>query len=310
MLAELEEIIQYKQNPQEKRQVMRRTWMKRLMGVQRNVDVWQRLLKVRALVITPQDNMDMWIKFANLCRKSNRMGMAEKTLNSLLGTEDESGNRFTSNTSPQVVYAWLKFSWAKGERVESLTQLQEFSYHLAADLGIDVAETISNIGDYESLTLSGPGIDKTDATGLLARCFHKQAEWQVAMQDQWIDHNSTNILQSFSLATQFDSNWHKAWHSFAIAHFEVIARAERAVNEKTADDLPPHFLKSHVVPAIKGFFRSISLSARSSLQDTLRLLRLMFRYGSNPEVNATLSEGFSTVNIDTWLEVIPQVWPP
>lgn len=29
MLAELEEIIQYKQNPPEKRLVMRRTWMKR-----------------------------------------------------------------------------------------------------------------------------------------------------------------------------------------------------------------------------------------------------------------------------------------
>ena len=79
------------------------------------------------------------------------------------------------------------------------------------------------------------------------------------------------------------------------------------MNEKTADELPPYLLKSHVIPAIKGFFRSISLSARSSLQDTLRILRLMFRYGSNAEVNATLSEGFGTVNIDTWLEVIPQV---
>jgi hypothetical protein len=32
MLAELEEIIQYKQNPQEKRLVMRRTWMKRCVA--------------------------------------------------------------------------------------------------------------------------------------------------------------------------------------------------------------------------------------------------------------------------------------
>ena len=86
-----------------------------------------------------------------------------------------------------------------------------------------------------------------------------------------------------------------------------MSRAERAVNEKTADELPSYLLKSHVIPAIKGFFRSISLSARSSLQDTLRLLRLMFRFGSNAEVNAALSEGFATVNIDTWLEVIPQV---
>src|SRR5271169_4034858 len=92
----------------------------RLMGVQRNVDVWQRLLKVRALVISPQENMDMWIKFANLCRKSNRMGLAEKTLNSLLGGDDESHNHFTTATSPAVVYAWLKFAWARGEKSEAL----------------------------------------------------------------------------------------------------------------------------------------------------------------------------------------------
>lgn len=32
----------------------------------------------------------MWIKFANLCRKSDRLGLAEKTLNSLLGPQDAS----------------------------------------------------------------------------------------------------------------------------------------------------------------------------------------------------------------------------
>ena len=31
MLAELEEIIQYKQSPQEKKEVMRHTWMKRFV---------------------------------------------------------------------------------------------------------------------------------------------------------------------------------------------------------------------------------------------------------------------------------------
>jgi FKBP12-rapamycin complex-associated protein len=319
MLAELEEIIQYKQNPPEKQLVMRRTWMKRyellvyltdyrLMGVQRNVDVWQRLLKVRALVITPQENMEMWIKFANLCRKSNRMGLAEKTLNSLLGGDDDSHNRFTTATSPAVVYAWLKFAWARGEKAEALSQLQDFSEHLATELGIDVAEAVSAIGDNETASWTAPQNPEThDTTALLARCYHKQAEWQVAAQGHWIDHSSSNILQSFSLATQFDPSWHKAWHSFAIAHFDVVSRAERAITEKTADELPSYLLKSHVIPAIKGFFRSISLSARSSLQDTLRLLRLMFRFGNHAEVNAALSEGFATVNIDTWLEVIPQV---
>ena len=284
------------------------------MGVQRNVDVWQRLLKVRALVISPQENMDMWIKFANLCRKSNRMGLAEKTLNSLLGVADQShNNRLNAATSPQVFYAWLKFVFARGDRPEALSQLQDFTYQLAGDLGIDVAEALSTVSDDDVPTwVASSNTDTNETTSLLARCFHKQAEWQLARQGHWIDHQSSSILQSFSLATQFDPNWHKAWHSYALAHFDVLLREEGGGffdNGRSLDELPKYVLKSHILPAIKGFFQSISLSARSSLQDTLRLLRLLFRYGKHVDVNSTFLEGFATVNVDTWLEVIPQVFP-
>ena len=59
----------------------------RLQGCQPDVDVWQRILQVRALVLSPDDDPAMWIKFANLCRKSERMALAEKTINSLLSPE-------------------------------------------------------------------------------------------------------------------------------------------------------------------------------------------------------------------------------
>lgn len=56
-----------------------------------------------------------------------------------------------------------------------------------------------------------------------------------------------------------------------------------------------------------AFFRSIALSPDSSLQDTLRLLTLWFKYGHVNEVSNTIMEGFRSVSVDTWLEVIPQV---
>lgn len=62
---------------------------------------------------------------------------------------------------------------------------------------------------------------------------------------------------------------------------------------------------AHVVMAVKGFFRSISLSQGNSLQDTLRLLTLWFKYGYQADVYKAVSDGFSTVAIDTWLQVIP-----
>ena len=59
----------------------------RLQGCQPDVEVWQRILQVRALVLSPEDDPVMWIKFANLCRKSERMFHAEKTIDSLLYPE-------------------------------------------------------------------------------------------------------------------------------------------------------------------------------------------------------------------------------
>ena len=64
----------------------------------------------------------------------------------------------------------------------------------------------------------------------------------------------------------------------------------------------------HVVSALAGFFRSISLGRgrEPCLQDLLRLLTLWFRYGSEPRVEVSLLEGFECVDIDMWLLVIPQ----
>ncbi|OAA65494.1 tor pathway phosphatidylinositol 3-kinase [Niveomyces insectorum RCEF 264] len=88
MLAELEELIVYKQCDEKKKLSLRKTWEQRLLGCQRNPEVWQRMLRLRGLVVTPMENMQMWIKFSNLCRKSSRMGLAEKSLQHLIGNED------------------------------------------------------------------------------------------------------------------------------------------------------------------------------------------------------------------------------
>lgn len=90
IITEFEEIIKYKQLPpnSEKKLHYQNLWTKRLLGCQKNVDLWQRVLRVRSLVIKPKQDLQIWIKFANLCRKSGRMRLANKALNMLL----EGGN--------------------------------------------------------------------------------------------------------------------------------------------------------------------------------------------------------------------------
>ncbi len=56
-----------------------------------------------------------------------------------------------------------------------------------------------------------------------------------------------------------------------------------------------------------GFFKSISLRNVNALQYTLRLLTLWFKYGAHDDVSHAMATGFSNVEVDTWLEVIPQI---
>ncbi|KAI8062483.1 armadillo-type protein [Gongronella butleri] len=308
MLAELEEMITYKQsaNDLDKQRVIRRTWMKRLEGCERNVEVWQRIVRVRAMVISPQDDMEMWIKFANLCRKSGRFTLSEKTLRSLLGTDGAIGDVSAMLTPhPKIVYAQLKHLWHSSAhdqdgQARALTILRDFTAQKTNDLGLNPDEMAVSL-PIDSSRLSEDG---AEYTRLLARCYLRQGEWQRAMSYELTEDTIPDILRSFLLATRFDQRWHKAWHAWGLINFDIIDYHEKLHQDQP---LPQHVFTHHVVPAVQGFFRSISLSKENSLQDTLRLLTLWFKYGHHAEVSTAVSEGFGTISIDVWLQVIPQL---
>ncbi|EGN96671.1 hypothetical protein SERLA73DRAFT_170096 [Serpula lacrymans var. lacrymans S7.3] len=303
MLSELEEIIAFKQyaDQPERQQSMRKTWMKRLQGCQPDVETWQRILQVRALVLNPEDDPVMWIKFANLCRKSDRMVLAEKTINSLLSPERLQHLRDDQHhmkAPPNVVYAQLKYMWASGAKEESLKFLRQFSASLCKDLQAETKEHSQR---------AGVGKHKLDELSrLLARCYFKQGQWQVELKDDWGARNVKDILHSYLLATHYDATWYKAWHTWALANFEVIGHLENQ-KESTTVDVPGTGLAAHIVQAVQGFFRSIALRNENALQDTLRLLTLWFKFGAHDDVSQAMASGFSTVEVDTWLEVIPQI---
>ncbi|KAI7879884.1 FAT-domain-containing protein [Lichtheimia hyalospora FSU 10163] len=315
MLAELEEMIAYKQagtdtdrprEDSEKQRAIRRTWVKRLEGCERNVEVWQRILRVRAMVVSPEDDMEMWIKFANLCRKSGRFSLSESTLRSLMQATINS----RGEPNAKVVYAQLKHKWhsasqitspedASAVRNQALSILRDFTARNTQDLRLNPDEMAVSLPIDPTLLPA----DAVEYARLLARCYLRQGEWQRALSYELTEDSIQDILRSFLLATRFDQNWYKAWHKWALANFEIID-----YNEKLhQDQLPPQIFNLHVVPAVQGFFRSIALSKESSLQDTLRLLTLWFKYGYQADVSNAIREGFDTISIDVWLQVIPQL---
>lgn len=337
MLAELEEIITYKQNDKNptKQETMRNTWTKRLKGCQRNVEVWQRMLKVRALVIKPEENMEMWIKFSSLCRKSQRYGLAEKALRSLVRTNEDLFEIPLHGAAPYAVnYAILKFMWSSpsGNREGALNQLKEFTMRLTDDIQRKARDISAELSPHNNGVNGSNGMNSLDGSALLngtsnepssskqimewqkllARSHLKQGQWQMALErGEWFHDHADEVLESYAAATKYDPQWHKAWHAWALANFEVANSLAPNANvnsmQQQSAALPHSVVIDHVVPAIQGFFKSIALTSKSTLQDTLRILTLWFTHGGHSGVNAAVTEGISGVSVDTWLEVIPQL---
>ncbi|KAL7421428.1 phosphatidylinositol kinase-related protein kinase tor1 [Cryptotrichosporon argae] len=306
MLSELEEIIAYKDHADqpERQATQRKTWQSRLHGCQRDVEVWQRILQVRSLVLTPNEDMDTWIDFADLCRVSDRLGVAEKTLTSLVGQSVYSpyDPEAKQRAPPPVVFAFLRLKWAQANKTDSrdakyeaLVNLRNFALQVSEDIGLGVRDEAGRLVPPDPLAYG-------EYTKLLAKCHVELGQWQSALREHTHTTDPTAILHDYQLATELDPEWYQAWHTWALANFEVITSLEVAQQAFSTT----HF-GNYIIPAVEGFLRSIALSPGNSLQDTLRLLTLWFTYGYHQGVSQAITQGLSSVNVDVWLEVIPQI---
>nr|CAB3264065.1 serine/threonine-protein kinase mTOR-like [Phallusia mammillata] len=322
LLAELEEVVQYKLMP-ERRPIIRQAWWDRLQGCQRQLEDWQRIIQVRSLVVSPHEDMRTLLKFASLCMKSGRQMLAHKTLVKLLEMDPEMDpSKPLPTTYPYVSFAYIKHVWKQHKKEEALAQMHKF------------VASIQNVPH----TLSDPE-QRSELKHLLSRCYLKCGEWQ---QDVYGINEKTipNIIKYHMLSTEHDRSWYKAWHSWAVVNFECVLfyknkmdtpsdvstrsgvekddesslDSESEVSDlemETKKDLSVHdcisTILKYAVPSVQGFFRSIALSQGNSLQDTLRVLTLWFEYGHWQDLNEVLVEGIKSIQIENWLQVIPQL---
>ena len=164
----------------------------------------------------------------------------------------------------------------------------------------------------------------------------KLGEWELYLtqtQDTFGVETIPGILASFHDATEYQSGWYKAWHEWALANLEVVNYYERTAAKRAANAglgpvaSPPlgqggsgsgssnvsnskeeaEAITGCLIAAIHAFFKSIALGKDQTIQDTLRLLTILFKYGRQKEVESALVEGFGTVSVDAWLQVIPQI---
>ncbi|WOH04828.1 hypothetical protein DCAR_0624240 [Daucus carota subsp. sativus] len=299
-LSELEEVIDYCTLPvgnpvaEGRRALIRNMWSERIKGTKRNVEVWQALLAVRALVLPPTEDSETWLKFVSLCRKSGRTSQARSTLVKLLQFDPETAPANASyHGPPQVILAYLKYQWSVGDdnkRKEAFFRLKDLAMELSSIPSLQPATFSSLIG--------------VSSEPLIARVYLKLGTWQWALSPSLDDGSIQEILSSFRNATYCAKNWAKAWHTWALFNTSVMSHYTTKGLPKVAGQF--------VVAAVTGYFHSIAYAANDkgvddSLQDILRLLTLWFNHGAKPEVQLAMQEGFAHVNINTWLVVLPQI---
>lgn len=109
-----------------------------------------------------------------------------------------------------------------------------------------------------------------------------------------------SVLVRCKGAIDRDSEWYKGWHMWAFVHYRAVTFLEKQNKNHPK-------LDQHLLPAVTGFIRSVALAPYDNLQDTLRLLTLWFKYGARKDIEKAVNDGFDTLNVDTWLGVIPQL---
>ncbi|KAG6574344.1 Phosphatidylinositol kinase (PIK-L2) [Phytophthora cinnamomi] len=285
-------------------------WTRRMLGVERNIEVWQNLMLVRSLVFDPREDVDIWLKYARLCLKSGHVNLAASALlrvgaqpfirsverdpyapipinlggnagasqgfaNGLLSLADSAAQ------DPRVAFSYLRHLWAENREDVALKQMDYF------------IEALEQHGDPTN----------EDMRKLRVQVYIQLGEWQMSLAEphKQADGAFDHVLECLETATKLDPTNDRAWHEWALMNFRAL---EAIVKDPTQGDS-----KRYAVRAIQGFFRSISFGHTSYdvTKDVLRLLTLWFAYGSRSDVHMAMIEGFQEASIDTWLDVIPQL---
>ncbi|CAB1329545.1 unnamed protein product, partial [Coregonus sp. 'balchen'] len=258
---------------------------------------------VRSLVINPHEDMRTWLKYASLCGKSGRLALAHKTLVLLLGVDPSKQlDHPLPTVHPHVTYAYMKYMWKSQHKIEAFQHMQHFVQGMQQQAQHAIAAEDQQ--------------HKQELHKLMARCFLKLGEWQLSLQG--INESTIpKVLQYYNHSTEHDRNWYKAWHAWAVMNFEAVLHYKHQNQGRDEKKKKRHISGASANSEASNSDSEVDSTEHSPVPSpgqkkanedlSKTVLTLWFDYGHWPEVNEALVEGIKTIQIDTWLQVIPQL---
>ena len=125
---------------------------------------------------------------------------------------------------------------------------------------------------------------------------------------------SEMINQYFVLATKYNNSSYKLWHNYAMFNYQYYKLIYSYLKKNEIKNNSKNLNKKEVlyaINAVNGFKHSLSIGGKNrnkTFQDLLRLIDIFFSIGDKSDNLLNLiSESFNNIDIDVFLNVIPQL---
>jgi len=297
-----------------------------------------RIIQVRSLVIDPHEGVHTLLKFTNLCHKHNRMKLAHQTLLRLLRCDPENDpEAVLPSSQPHVSVAYLKHMWKKSHLHKNrsraydglLQYVSTIKYYPTNICGSEFRQEMKHLLAKCYLRLGRwheelNGFNEKSIPNIISyfkSCTEQDEYWYKG----WYSWAMANFESVNFYKNRIQGNREKVGSLIQVAirdepgcndidqlaastdditqliDYDVIKPYQKAISNDTNE------MVKFASTAVYGFFKSISLCELNSLQDCLRVITLWFDHGNFTSVNEKVKEGIKSIQIEHWLQVIPQL---
>ena len=192
----------------------------------------------------------------------------------------------------QYYFAYLQHLWAMNHNIQALERLAK----------------LCNVVDMVSHCASGGNTIHNNSDNMRVSCWLRLGDWKVETNDRTQD-----VLMAYKRSTASSNCGYPAWHAWALINFRLAQQIHdtTSLNKTTASSSSSSVIRNHVVAAVQGFVKAISIGTKrlsaSVEQDMLNFLTCLFKYGDLPEVAATINAEICAITLESWLGVLPQL---
>lgn len=331
--SSLEEKVPHKMIAKKKQRLLE-VWADRLEGTEKKVKHWLNIISIRTLLFKKSEMLPVMLRFAKLSIKKDNRALVNRIYKDLEEEmEEELRNKQRLRNKPDIsrivevgimplvnreslqVLAGasispinsksMKFDFSREILVETPYELPH-EFYLSKFEKMYKFKELNNEQIYDVVTEFFNSAQVSPE--LEAICCRKLGSWLADGLTEESQRGFDKVLSLFRKSLRLSGNEVETWHLSALTNYKRIQQITS--NRERQIDANSDQLKPLIKEAFNGFMKSISIGGpefTETLQDTLKLLELLFKYGDQDEVSKIMQENYEKVDITCWLNVVPQL---